>query len=205
MSKFVIISLGVIALLAATISFVLFSKQAAAPENEKIMPLKTANTTMTITSPSFQNNAFIPKQFTCQEENVNPELRFGAVPEQARSLVLIMDDPDAPMGTFTHWLLWNIDPKTVVIPQNAKVEAVAAPADVSLARQIVGREGKNGTGKIGHIGPCPPSGTHRYFFKLHALDAMLDLSSDAVKVQLESEIQKHLIASAELIGLYKKE
>ncbi len=146
---------------------------------------------MTIISPSFQEKDFIPKKFTCQGENVNPELRFGAVPEQAKSLALVMDDPDAPMGTFTHWLLWNINPKVYSISEHSVPDGAV--------------EGKNGTSKIGHIGPCPPSGTHRYFFKLYALDAMLELSPDASKTARESAIQKHLIASAELVGLYKKE
>lgn len=205
MNKFVIIALGVVAILIAIIGFIIFSKKAKAPENQKITPLKTVNTIMTITSPDFQNNAFIPKKFTCQGENVNPELEIGVVPENAKSLALIMDDPDAPMGTFTHWLLWNIAPETTVIPQNVKVEAVAIPTDASLARQFVGWEGKNSSGNIGYIGPCPPPGKpHRYFFKLYALDSLLMLDSNTPKNQLETEIQKHLVAQDELIGLYQR-
>ena len=146
---------------------------------------------MTITSPSFQENSFIPKKFTCQGENINPELRFGAVPEEAKSMALIMHDPDAPMaGGFTHWVIWNIAPLTTAIKEKS------APPGAS--------EGKNGAGKTGYIGPCPPSGTHRYFFKLYALDAVLSMPADTDKNSLEAEINRHLLAEAELIGLYQR-
>ncbi|MBI4086103.1 MAG: YbhB/YbcL family Raf kinase inhibitor-like protein [Candidatus Liptonbacteria bacterium] len=146
---------------------------------------------MTITSPSFRENGSIPKKFTCQGENINPELRFGGAPEEAKSLALIMHDPDAPMpGGFTHWVMWNIEPLTTAIKENS------APPGAS--------EGKNGAGKTGYIGPCPPSGTHRYFFKLYALDAVLNLPAGADKNSLEAEINKHLLAEAEIIGLYQR-
>ena len=146
---------------------------------------------MTIASPSFQENSFIPKKFTCQGENTNPELRFGAVPEEAKSMALIMHDPDAPMpGGFTHWVIWNIAPLITAIKEKS------APPGAS--------EGKNGAGKTGYIGPCPPSGTHRYFFKLYALDAILSMPADTDKNSLEAEINRHLLAEAELIGLYQR-
>lgn len=149
-------------------------------------PLKTSS--MNISSPEFKNNEPIPAKFTCQGDGINPKLEMSGVPVETKSLALIMDDPDAPMGTFTHWLIWNIDPKTVTIKENS------AP----------GVQGENSVKESVYIGPCPPSGTHRYFFKLYALDSMLDLNAGASKSQLESEIAKHELAHAELMGTYKK-
>jgi len=145
---------------------------------------------MKISSPEFQNNGFIPKKFTCQGENINPELVFSDVPKNANSLVLIMDDPDAPMGTWDHWILFSIpaDVKEIIedsVPMNAV-------------------QGLNSWPKNEYGGPCPPSGTHRYFFKLYALDKMLDLDESADKSVVESAMEGHIIAKAELIGLYRK-
>lgn len=145
---------------------------------------------MILTSPSFQENEFIPSKFTCDGGNVNPELQIQNVPPEAKSLALIMDDPDAPSGNFTHWLVWNIKPDTEII----KHESVP-PGSV---------EGRNDKGEFGYTGPCPPSGTHHYHFKLYALKALLNLPAEASKKMLEFEISKNKIAYAELIGLYKR-
>ena len=205
--KFAII---LVAVAIALLGIVLFVNTPSFQERRgmkrPVAPEKTFST-MEITSPAFKQNEFIPAKYTCEGENVNPELRISGVPEAAKSLALIVDDPDAPRGAFTHWLAWNIDPKTSIIPENANVaEAIAAPTGVgaSLARQIVGREGENGAGKTGYLGPCPPSGAHRYFFKLYALDAMLAIPATAHKTELEEEIQKHHLAEAELVGLYQR-
>lgn len=146
---------------------------------------------MIITSPSFENDATIPKKFSCEGGDINPELQIQNVPDTAKSLALIMHDPDAPMpGGFTHWVVWNINPKTALI----KEESVP-PASI---------EGRNGAGKTGYLGPCPPSGIHHYQFKLFALDTMLDLPTTAIAKELEAEIDKHLIETTELVGLYGK-
>ncbi len=146
---------------------------------------------MILTSPSFNNNELIPQKFTCEGGDVNPELRIENVPEGAKSLALIMDDPDATGGrTFTHWLIWNIDPKTALIKEGSRpLESVG---------------GKNDFPRIGYGGPCPPRGSkpHRYFFKLYALSKVLDLKEGASKGALESEIKKYLIAQTELVGLF---
>lgn len=155
-----------------------------------ILANRTQKQTMLITSPAFNHNEFIPAKYTCDGGDANPELRFAGVPENARALALIMDDPDAPVGTFTHWLVWNIDPGTTVIAEHSVPERAV--------------EGLSGANKVGYIGPCPPSGTHRYFFKLYALDAPLALSRGAGKGELETEIQKHLLSKAELVGLYER-
>lgn len=130
----------------------------------------------------------MPAKFTCQGNGINPQLEINGVPAEAKSLALIMDDPDAPIGTFTHWLIWNINPKILMIKEDS------AP----------GVQGANGANKNSYIGPCPPSGTHRYFFKLSALDSMLNLKEGASKSELESEIAKHELGRTGLMGTYKK-
>jgi Raf kinase inhibitor-like YbhB/YbcL family protein len=119
---------------------------------------------LTVKSQAFENNKLIPKKYTCDGENVNPPLTIEGAPEGAKSLVLIVDDPDAPMGTWDHWVIWNIPPP-------GKIEENTVP----------GTEGTNSARKQSYMGPCPPWGTHRYFFKAYALDAKLNLNSDAKK------------------------
>lgn len=145
---------------------------------------------MEITSPAFGQNERIPEKYTCDGENVSPPLLISGVPEEAKSLVLISDDPDAPVGTWTHWTLWNIQPDAMEIKENSvPVGAV---------------EGKTSFGSSGYGGPCPPSGTHRYFFKLYALDAMLALEPGAGLRDLERVMEEHTLAKAELVGLYSR-
>ena len=145
---------------------------------------------MIITSPAFNDEERIPPKFTCDGGDINPELLIQNVPAAARSLALMVEDPDALMsGGFTHWTVWNIDPKTSLI----KDESVP-PGSV---------EGENGAGWVGYMGPCPPPGApHRYHFKLYALNAPLDLPVGAPVAALRAEIAAHVIASAELVGLY---
>lgn len=145
---------------------------------------------MKISSPVFENNECIPSKYTCDGGNISPPLMFSDVPGNAQSLVLIMDDPDAPRGTWIHWTIWNIDPKTTGIKEN------------SVPGEAV--EGITSFGRAGYGGPCPPTGTHRYFFKLYALDAKLDLAPDLDKSALEKAMQNHILAQAELIGLYTR-
>ena len=145
------------------------------------------DTSMKITSPDFEPNGSIPKKFTCQGEDVNPALLIEGVPQQAKTLALIMDDPDAPMGTWVHWVVYNI-------PVTSKIEENSVP----------GEQGSNNFGKQDYGGPCPPSGTHRYFFKLYALDARLDLQGKVDKKALERALEGHILDKAEIIGMYKK-
>jgi Raf kinase inhibitor-like YbhB/YbcL family protein len=146
---------------------------------------------MILTSPSFEDGASIPKKFTCEGGNINPELQIQNVPEDAKSLALVMHDPDAPTpGGFTHWVIWNISPSTVVVKQES-----TPPGSV---------EGMNSRSH-GYTGPCPPTGTHHYEFRLYALNVMLDLPGTAGKAELEAEIQKYLVAKTVLVGLYQKE
>ncbi len=145
---------------------------------------------MKIESFAFQNNGEIPSRFTCEGENINPELLFKEVPRETKNLALIMDDPDAPNGTFVHWVMWNIPPKITEINQGSE------PIDAMV--------GLNGVGKNEYIGPCPPNGMHHYFFKLYALDAMIELSKNTNAFDLKKIMEGHVIERAELVGLYEK-
>jgi Raf kinase inhibitor-like YbhB/YbcL family protein len=151
--------------------------------------VKSKNVSMKIISSAFENNAKIPSKYTCDGRNINPPLSFADVPQNAKSLVLIVDDPDAPGGTWLHWTVFNIDPKINEVLEN------------SLPKS--GIEGVTSFAKTGYGGPCPPSGTHRYFFKLYALDATLGIKNPD-KATLEKEMQEHIVDKAELIGLYSR-
>lgn len=141
-----------------------------------------------ITSSVFENNAKIPSKYTCDGENVNPSLKIENIPQDAVTLVLIMDDPDAPGGTWDHWIVFNI-------PTNA---------DIIEEDSIPGVQGKNSWGKNNYGGPCPPSGVHRYFFKVYALGGSLTLEEGATKDQIENAMQEHVLAKGEIIGLYSR-
>lgn len=144
---------------------------------------------MKITSPAFEDDQMIPSAYTCDADNYNPPLEIKDVPEGAKSLALIMDDPDAPGGTFTHWLMWNIPPDTKVIDENDWLEGA--------------EQGLNDGGDLGYMGPCPPEGAHHYRFRLYALKKPLELSGEVSREKLEKEIEENLIEEAELIGIYK--
>jgi Raf kinase inhibitor-like YbhB/YbcL family protein len=141
-----------------------------------------------IASDAFDEGGTIPSRHTCDGENVSPPLSFAGAPEGTRSLALVVDDPDAPVGTFTHWLAWGIDPSAGGLD-----EGQAAP-----------REGRNGFGTTGYAGPCPPHGRHRYFLRLHALDTELDLQSGADRDQLDRALEGHVLETAELVGGYER-
>lgn len=152
---------------------------------------------LTLSSSVFENNGAIPAEFTCDGRQVNPPLAISGVPEGTKSLALIMDDPDVPKqiksdGLFVHWVLFNIPPETKDI----------------MSGTTVGTAGSNGAGKAEYTGPCPPPqyepSTHRYFFKLYALDTVLDLPEGASKQDVEEAMQGHILAEAQLLGNYKK-
>ncbi|MEX1254524.1 MAG: YbhB/YbcL family Raf kinase inhibitor-like protein [Dehalococcoidia bacterium] len=146
---------------------------------------------LSLTSSAFADNEAIPVKYTCDGDNVSPPLAIGGVPEGAATLALIVDDPDAPSGSFVHWTVYNIDPTT------EKVAEGLAPGD--------GTEGLNGTGQPGYTGPCPPSGTHRYIFTLYALDVGLNLDAAASgKEELEAAMAGHIVAQTELTGTYAR-
>ena len=164
---------------------------------------------MKIASWAFEHNSKIPQKYTCDGENINPPLEFLQTPVNAKSLALVVDDPDAPSKTWVHWVVFNIDPKTNLISENSKPEGAV--------------EGTTSFGKPGYGGPCPPpaspalpwrgrpenlqrgeSGTHRYFFKLYALDSLLNLPIGSERARIEIAMLGHIIDRAELVGLYSK-
>jgi Raf kinase inhibitor-like YbhB/YbcL family protein len=146
-----------------------------------------------ITSSSFINDQEIPARFTCDAENISPDLNWQNYPDQTKSFVLIIDDPDAPHGTWDHFLSFNIP---------ASIDKIAAGELNNLSNQA--KIVKNSWGKNNYGGPCPPSGSHRYFFKIYALDQMLDLTKDATKADVLKSMQNHILAEAVLIGRYQR-
>ncbi len=145
---------------------------------------------MEMTSASFREGGRIPRKHTCDGDDASPPLRISGVPEGTAGIALIMDDPDAPMGTFVHWVVWNID---------------AAKADMPEAAAGLGVDGTNSFRRSGYNGPCPPPGKpHRYFFKAYALDSTLSLKPGSVKAALEAAMEGHILAKAELMGTYSR-
>ncbi len=144
---------------------------------------------ITITSSAFQEGGNIPSKFTCDGSDTSPPLQLTGVPSEAKSLVLIADDPDAPSGLFTHWLVWNIPPQTNSIAEGSAQKGV---------------RGSNDFGKSGYKGPCPPAGTHRYSFKVFALDRELNLRAGAKRSQVDAAMKGHVIAQGELVGRYAR-
>jgi Raf kinase inhibitor-like YbhB/YbcL family protein len=149
-----------------------------------------------LTSSAFQAEGSIPRQFTCEGNDVSPELTWTNAPSGTKSFALIVHDPDAPRsGGFTHWVVYNIPANVTHIPQGAaKGEKLSGG----------GLQGRNDNGQNGYMGPCPPSGTHRYYFYLYALDTELNLQPGASKDEVEKAIKGHILQKAELMGRYKK-
>ena len=149
-----------------------------------------------ITSSAFEDGGLIPTKYTCDGADISPPLQWDAVPEGTLSIALICDDPDAPMGTFVHWVLFNLPPDT-------KELAEGFPDDETLADGT--RQGITGFGKTGYGGPCPPSGTHRYFFEIYALDTKFDMAAIADKPQLLKAMEGHILGQGQLVGKYKRQ
>lgn len=145
---------------------------------------------MQLASSSFTNNQMIQSKYTCDGENTSPPLTINGIPEKTRSLVLIVDDPDTPVGDWVHWLVWNINPNTGKI------------AEGEIPSKAI--QGVNDFGENKYGGPCPPSGTHRYQFKLYALDTTLDLPNDTKKIDLETALTGHILDQTMLVGTYQK-
>ncbi len=140
-----------------------------------------------VKSNAFNDGELIPVKYTCEGENINPQLEISGYPQGTKTLLLIMEDPDAPHGTFYHWLIWNILPEQAISENSSP-----------------GISGKNSAGKTGYRGPCPPSGTHRYFFKFYALDTSISLSEDADFNMLKEAMYGHVIGEGKLMGKYEK-
>ncbi len=145
------------------------------------------NNTLVVESPEISQNGHIPLQYTCDGENINPPIAVSNIPEATKTLALVMEDPDAPGGTFTHWLLWNISPE-----------------DKITEKTSLGVSGINSFGKTGYGGPCPPSGTHRYYFKVYALDKELTIVAGEDKNSLLEAMEGHILATGELMSRYSR-
>ena len=147
-----------------------------------------AKATLKITSPAFEHESYIPARYSCEGSNTNPPIVINGIPDETVSLALIIEDPDAPGKIFDHWIVWNIKPEKLI-------EEGSVP----------GKVGKNSLGEYRYTGPCPPSGTHRYYFKVYALDTTLDLEHEVDKKLVEQALKDHVLAYGELMGLYKKQ
>ena len=150
---------------------------------------------LSITSPAFKQGGRIPSKYTCDGMDISPGLEWSDVPEGTRSFTIIADDPDAPVGTWIHWVFCNIPGEKRTLPE-------ALPPDASLPDGSM--QGKNSWGRPGYGGPCPPGGTHRYFFRLYALDTVLELKSGVSENDLLKAMKGHILAGAELMGLYSR-
>lgn len=149
---------------------------------------------MKLTSSAFKDHGIIPSVYTCEGKNINPPLAISAVPSEAKSLVLINDDPDVPKtlrpeGVYDHWIVFNIPPETRAIAENSTPPGI---------------QGRSTNGKNHYVGPCPPDREHRYFFKLYALDTLLKLTAGATKKEVEQAMRGHIIAQCELMGRYEQ-
>jgi Raf kinase inhibitor-like YbhB/YbcL family protein len=154
--------------------------------------------TLNLTSPAFANGEAIPQKYTCEGEDISPELRWGDPPEGTKSFAFIMDDPDAPSGTWVHWIVFNLPPDTRQVQEGASKASGAA--SILPPGNILG---VNSFNRVYYGGPCPPSGQHRYFFRLYALDAMLEPTS-VDKATLLQWMEGHILAQGELMGVYQK-
>ncbi len=148
-----------------------------------------------ITTPAFDDGGMIPEKYTCDGENISPPLNWTKGAIETKSYALISDDPDAPMGTWVHWVIYDIPPYTTNLPENI-------PKDETLKNGP--KQGTNDFGKIGYGGPCPPGGIHRYFFKIYALDKMLELKPGLRKKELLNAMEGHILAQGKLIGKYSR-
>ena len=165
------------------------------PPAEQVLP-ESEEMPLTMTSTAFADGANIPAKYTCDGESISPELAWAQVPAGTASFALIMEDPDAPIKNFTHWVIFNLPPDTQGLPE-------AVPKDATLANGAL--QGKNGGGSTRYIGPCPPKGSpHHYRFTLYAMDTSLDLTAGASKDQLLQAMEGHIIGQAQLIGLYQR-
>jgi Raf kinase inhibitor-like YbhB/YbcL family protein len=164
------------------------TQSAATPTEEVPMPF-------VISSPAFANGAAIPDKYSCKGSDATPALTWSEPPAGTQSFALIMDDPDAPSGTWVHWVIFNI-------PASARGLDEGLPTDAQLSDRSL--QGRSSAGTSGYHGPCPPSGTHHYFFKLYALDAMLELPTNTNKKDLLAAMEGHILANVELMGTFSR-
>ena len=156
---------------------------------------QSADKTMKVESSAFEEGGLIPKLYTCDDKDISPSLSWDSVPDGTKSLALINDDPDAPAGTWVHWIIFNIPVSIKELPENIPPQKILENG---------AKQGTNNFRKIGYGGPCPPGGTHRYFFKLYALDTALDQEAGITKDQLLKAMEGHVLAEGQLMGKYSR-
>ncbi|HPV62460.1 MAG TPA: YbhB/YbcL family Raf kinase inhibitor-like protein [Fervidobacterium sp.] len=186
-----IVALSIVVLTILSIFFSAATSSSATKEASKVDSLNVTS--------SFKNGEFIPKKYTCEGEDISPELVITDIPANAKTVAIICDDPDAPVGTFVHWVLWNLPvkgTKAVVAENLKKVDKLADGT----------RQGYNDFGRVGYNGPCPPRGhgAHHYHFKVYALDTTLDIKGNVKKADLEKAMKGHILAQGEIVGLYER-
>ena len=186
--------------LSTIIIFLMYSCQSNDKEKVQInitqeKKEKEVNMQFKLTSPAFEEEGMIPKKYTCDADDISPPLTWESVPEGTKSLAIICDDPDAPMGTWAHWVLFNLPPDTKELIENVSATEIL---------EYGAMQGTNDFGNIGYGGPCPPGGTHRYFFKLYALDTMLNLEAGIEKADLLNAMEGHIIFETQLMGRYTR-
>lgn len=181
---------GVVALIVLATLLVACDSDSATPA-----PSRGTAQTMNVTSSAFASQQPIPKKYSCDGQSISPPLQWDEPPEGTKSLALIMDDPDAPSGTFVHWVLYGLPPTTRSLPEGASASGGLPGGSL---------QGRSSAGTPGYTGPCPPSGTHHYHFKLYALDSNIDIASGADKAQLERAMDKHVLAYGELVGTFSR-
>ena len=150
---------------------------------------------MKLSSSAFNEGSPIPKKYTCDGMNISPPLQWSFLPEGTKTIAIICDDPDAPTGTWVHWVLYNLPGNINELPENI-------PPSITLPNGA--RQGRNDSGKTGYIGPCPPGGTHRYFFKIYALSVQLQVEENITKSGLLNAMKEHILSEAQLMGMYKR-
>ena len=175
------------------------SRQSAQPSATSQAPVGNPRpqqkSELKLTSTSFKDGEAIPRGYTCDGANISPPLEWTAVPKSAKAIAIIADDPDAPAGTWVHWVLYNLPADGLGLIENT-------PQTETLNGG--GMQGKNDFGKIGYGGPCPPSGTHRYYFKFYALDSQVDLKPGATKADVEKAMAGHVVGQTQLMGTYRR-
>ena len=152
--------------------------------------------TVKVTSSAFEQAGMIPAKYTCDGQDISPPLQWDSIPEGTKSIALISDDPDAPGKTWVHWVMWNIPADARQLPENIPTDKLLADGSM---------QGITDFQRTGYGGPCPPSGTHRYYFKFYALDTKLDLTNSSTKTDLLNAIQDHILAQGQLMGKYKRQ
>lgn len=167
-------------------------------ENKETEATKEGGSKMaiTITSSVFNEGGMIPARYTCDGQNISPPLKWDGAPEGTKSFALISDDPDAPVGTWVHWVMWNIPADVRELSENAEPKGDLPNGS---------KQGMSDFKRPGYGGPCPPSGTHRYYFKIYALDTKLDLAGNTTKAELLKAMKGHILAEGQLMGRYKRQ